>query len=102
MNQFKQVYLPILSAVFVVGLILGAILFSLFSENCKTREQLCSLDIKQNITLQQTLKKQELLCTEKIDSIVKETLKQNNLKFNLKFQRLQDACNRLDCAQCKR
>lgn len=102
MNEMKDIYYIIIGAVFTLGLIVGLILCALLSEDCKQREELCKVDIEQNLILQETLKKQEALCLTKIDSAVKQTVSDQTLKFNLKFSRLQDACNQLDCAQCQR
>ena len=102
MNDLKEFYIAIIAAIFIVGLVLGALLFSLFTEDCKTREQLCIADIQQNKSLKETLSKQELLCSEKIDSVIKITLKNANHKFSSKYKRLEQACNQLDCAQCRR
>ena len=63
---------------------------------------LCKADIVLNNTLKDTLSKQEALCIQKIDSSVKASLENQTQRFDLKFKRLEDACNQLDCAQCKR
>lgn len=102
MNEMKNIYYIIISAVFTLGLIVGLILCSILSEDCKKRQDLCKVDIEQNLILQKTLKKQEALCFEKIDSTVKQTISDQTLKYNLKLSRLQDACNQLDCSQCQR
>ena len=102
MNDLKDIYYIILGSVFTLGLIFGAIIYSLLQENCKPREVLCKADIVLNNTLKDTLSKQETLCIQKIDSAVKNALKTQTERFDFKFKRLEDACNQLDCAQCKR
>jgi hypothetical protein len=102
MNDLKDIYYIVLGSVFTVGLILGGIIYALLAEQCKPREVLCKADIVLNNTLKDTLSKQETLCIQKIDSSVKASLKNQTQRFDLKFKRLEDACNQLDCAQCKR
>ena len=102
MNDLKDIYYIILGSVFTLGLIFGAIIYSLLAEECKPRKVLCKADIMLNKTLQETLTKQESLCIQKIDSAVKSSIKNQTERFDFKFKRLEDACNQLDCAQCKR
>ena len=102
MNDLKDIYYIVLGSVFAVGLIIGAIVHSLIVKECKPREVLCKADIVLNNTLKDTLSKQEALCIQKIDSAVKESLQTQSSRFDLKFKRLENACNQLDCAQCKR
>ena len=102
MNDLKDIYYIILGSVFTLGLILGAVIYASLVEECKPREVLCKADIVLNNTLKDTLSKQEALCIQKIDSSVKASLENQTQRFNLKFKRLEDACNQLDCAQCKR
>ena len=102
MNKLEDIYYVIIGATFIIGLILGATLFAFFAKDCQTRNELCAIDIKQNQSLQKTLNKQESMCLEKIDATIKRIQADQNLKFNLKYKRLQEACNILDCAQCKR
>jgi len=102
MSNLKDIYYIVIASVFTLGLILGAILHALLTEKCKPRDILCKPDITLNNTLKGTLAKQEALCIQKIDLAVKSHSESQSQRFDLKFKRLEEACNKLDCAQCRR
>jgi hypothetical protein len=59
-------------------------------------------DMQLNKSLKQTLSTQELKCAEKIDKVSETVLKNANQKYLAKYERLKQACNELDCSQCRR
>jgi uncharacterized membrane-anchored protein YhcB (DUF1043 family) len=98
----EEFYIAAAAAIFIVGLVFGAVLCNLLSKDCKTREQLCMSDMQLNKSLKQTLSTQELKCAEKIDKVSETVLKNANQKYLAKYERLKQACNELDCSQCRR
>jgi hypothetical protein len=98
---FKQNYKTLIP-VFLLGLLTGIMLYAFFSSACKSRDQLCKLDIKEITLLRTTLKKQELKCLETTDVAIKKVRSAEKRKYTEKRNRIEEACNVLDCAQCKR
>lgn len=102
MSHVEKMYLIVLSSVFLFGCFIGAALNLAFSEDCKTRQELCSLDIKQIQLLKAQLTKSESSCLKLIDTSVSKAKKDLQLLCDEKFERIQDACNKLDCLQCEK
>jgi gas vesicle protein len=102
MKHANHMYLIVISAVFLFGALVGALLLSACTETCKTREQLCSLDIKQNTSLKAQLTASENKCFVSIDTSLKRCVKDQSKLCSSKVKRLEEACNDLDCAQCRR
>lgn len=102
MKHIEHMYLIVVGSVFAVGCIIGAITYSVFSEDCKTREELCSLDIKQIELLKIQLSKSESKCLELVSSSVLKVKKESKDLCDTKLQRIEAACNDLDCLQCRR
>lgn len=98
---FKQNYKTFIPT-FLLGFLVGVMVYALFSPACKSRDQLCSLDIKEIALLRTTLKKQELKCLETTDIAIKKVRSAEKEKYIEKRNRIEKACNVLDCAQCKR
>ena len=101
-KNIEQVYVIIIGAVFLLGAIFGATLFYALSEDCKGRAELCALDIKQNDLLKKQLSESEKKCFSSIDSSVKTCVEEQEKLCDTKLKRIEDACNDLDCAQCRR
>ena len=102
MKHMEHMYLIVVSAVFLFGCLCGALIFSAISEDCKTRDELCKLDIKQIASLKAQLTESENKCFASIDKSLKRCVKQQVELCKDKVKRLEDACNDLDCAQCRR
>ena len=98
----EELYIAVASGIFIIGLVFGAVLCNLLTEDCKTREQLCMPDMQLNKSLKQTLSTQEIKCANKIDKVTETVLKNANQKYSAKYERLEQACNELDCSQCRR
>jgi hypothetical protein len=102
MKNIEQIYIIILGAVFFVGAAFGSTLTYLLSEDCKTRQELCVVDIKQNQVLKKQLTDSENKCFEAIDKATDTCVKDQKQLCGTKLLRIQNACNDLDCAQCRR
>ncbi len=102
MKNIEQIYIIILGAVFFIGAAFGSTLVYLLSEDCKTRQELCSLDIKQNELLKNQLTDSETKCFKAIDDATNICIKDQKQLCSTKLLRIQNACNDLDCAQCRR
>ena len=102
LNAFK-IYYKIFIGFFCAAFLLGVLFSTSFlCEECKTRKQLCHLDIVENASLKKQLIETENRCIEKIDEAVKLAVKSNQEKSNARFLRLEKTCNELDCMQCKK
>jgi|APSaa5957512535_1039671.scaffolds.fasta_scaffold66006_3 hypothetical protein len=97
----KNVEYIIPSATFVVGLLLGVLLFNVFSKDCKTRQELCSVDIKEISLLRAKLNQTEADCFKSVDEAVEKTKASETNACSIRLKRIEDACNELDCLQCK-
>ena len=102
MKHIEHMYLIGVASVFFVGCIIGAITYSVFSQDCKTREELCSLDIKQIELLKTQLSKSESKCLKLVSSSVLKAKKDAKDSCDNKLERIEDACNDLDCLQCRK
>ena len=101
-KNIEHVYVIIIGAAFLAGSIFGAALTYALSEDCKTRVELCALDIKQNLLLKKQLGESEKKCFLSIDTSVQVCVEEQKTLCNNKLKRIENACNDLDCAQCRR
>lgn len=101
-KNVEQIYVIIIGAVFLLGSVFGATLTYVLSEDCKTRIELCSLDIKQNNLLKKQLSESEKKCFSSIDASVQTCIEEQKRLCDTKLKRIENACNDLDCAQCRR
>jgi hypothetical protein len=107
MNNFNldafKTYYKIFVGFFCTAFLLGVLFTTSFlCKDCKTRKELCHIDIIENSSLKKQLIKTENLCIEKINEAVKIAIKNNQQKSNARFLRLEKTCNELDCMQCKK
>ena len=102
MKNVEHFYVIIIGTVFLLGSVFGVTLSYVFSEDCKTRTELCALDIKQNKLLKDQLTESEKKCFLSIDSSVNSCIEDQNKLCNNKLSRIEEACNDLDCTQCRR
>jgi len=87
---------------FLVSFTLGAFFKNCTSSPCKTREQLCSIDIVEIDSLRNRLKESETLCVSQIDTAAEIAQQKCKKTYTTKMARLESACNELDCLQCER
>ena len=102
LNINVNLYKIFLAASFIFGLAIGFFLAVAIIPDCKTRAQLCAQDIKSNDSLRTQLSKSELKCSELLTATVEKVLHEQSLIQDQKVKRLEEACNDLDCLQCKR
>lgn len=102
MKYMEQMYLIVVGTVFLFGCLCGALIFSAIIDDCKTRDELCKLDIKQITSLKAQLTESENKCFTSIDKSLKRCVQEQVNICKDKVKRLEDACNDLDCAQCRR
>lgn len=104
MNSFFQDILKdikILAAIFFISFLFGILFYALFLDKpCRTRLDLCKLDIVHIESLKSKLSKLNAECIEKIDTAVSLEKESNKKAFDKKYKRLEKACNELDCLQC--
>jgi hypothetical protein len=97
----KNPYSPFI-ALFGAGFLCGFATLAFFTSECKTRGELCSLDLKEIASLRSVLKEEELKCIKTVTASTEKVTKYEEEKCSSKLKRIKDACNDLDCAQCRR
>lgn len=100
-NQ-TNLYKLFLAASAIIGLAAGFFLCFALTPNCKTRDELCALDIQLNNSLKTQLSKSEVKCSELLTESVKKALQKQQDSHQAKFKRLEESCNDLDCLQCRK
>jgi uncharacterized protein YktB (UPF0637 family) len=102
MKELKE-NLQILAIVFATGFFFGIVFYTfVLKRPPRPHSEVCKLDIAQVKSLKIQLTDSNNLCLQKIDAAVKIESKTNKETFQKKYKRLEEACNELDCLQCKR
>ena len=102
MNDLKSYYKIMLLIAFF-SFLFGLGFFAVaFDENCKSRQELCSLDLEEIALLRKQLKKTEDSCIEQLKKASDTVRKNCEASYKAKMIRIEKSCNELDCLQCKR
>ena len=102
MKELKE-NLQVLAIVFATAFFLGIAFYVLVLKRPpKPHSEVCRIEIAQTKALRKQLSSANELCLEKINIAVAAERKANNESFRKKYKRLEEACNELDCLQCKK
>lgn len=102
MKDLKE-NLQIITIIFATGFFFGIVFYTfVLKRPPKPYSEVCKLDIAQVKSLKLQLATSNDLCLQKINSAVKVEKEANKETFQKKYKRLEEACNELDCLQCKR
>jgi hypothetical protein len=101
-DDLAKVWNLFLLASLLLGFLLGVLFHYSISPDQKSRSEICAAERKQIDILKTQITKSEESCFVKIDQITKQVTAAQETKCLAKTKRLEDACNQLDCLQCRR
>ena len=101
-DDLAKVWKLFLLAALLLGFLLGVLFHYSITPSQKSKSELCSAERKQVLVLKAQVTKSEQSCFTKIDETIKRITSAQETKCLNKTKRLEDACNELDCLQCRR
>lgn len=101
-DDLAKVWKLFLLAALLLGFLLGILFHYSITPNQKPESELCSVERKQIALLKAQVTKSEESCFTKIEQITEQITQSQKANCLAKTKRLEEACNELDCLQCRR